>query len=136
MNSQTTPLLGDDDDCIITTTNSCIICLEEDDTEKVIIEPKDMNFLIKKCPCQFYIHEKCFNLWYFNKPVCPICTEPISYEEPVLYFQTNYKNGEYVYLPPTPDSTSCVRRTLVSVVFVLVILFMIGFFCPIIIYYK
>jgi hypothetical protein len=62
--------------------NSCIICLEEkDDSNKSIISINEISFLNKSCSCHFFIHEKCFNLWFFKKPVCPICTLPLNYLE-------------------------------------------------------
>jgi len=58
--------------------NTCIICLEEEYDEikkgKIVLPP----FLKKNCHCHFYIHTDCFNLWFSNKPVCPICSVPYS----------------------------------------------------------
>lgn len=63
--------------------NSCIICLEEKDidTNQSIISINEIPFLNKSCSCHFFVHEKCFNLWFFKKPVCPICTLPLNYLE-------------------------------------------------------
>lgn len=130
-------------DSIMPTINSCIICLDDDVLEK-ILERKDMHFLIKKCSCQFYIHEKCFNLWFFKKSVCPICNSPIFYneelavseEDPLMYYSTNYKNGEYVYIQTTPNSRSCVKTTLLLLFLLFVIFFLFSYFFPVFILYK
>jgi hypothetical protein len=144
----TTPLLDtnvktNNYDSIMPTINSCIICLDDDVTEN-ILEPKDMHFLIKNCSCQFYIHEKCFNLWFFKKSVCPICTSPIFYneemtaseEDPLIYYPTNYKNGEYVFLQATPNSGHCVKTTLLILFLLLTIFFLFSYFFPVFIVYK
>ena len=71
--------------------NSCIICLEEkDDSNKSIISINEISFLNKSCSCHFFIHEKCFNLWFFKNPKCPICSSGLSYNEIII--PMHYRN--------------------------------------------
>jgi len=60
----------------------CIICLEEEYDDEIkkgkIVLSSAIPFLQKNCQCHFYIHTDCFNLWFSNKPVCPICSVPYS----------------------------------------------------------
>jgi len=76
--------------------NLCIICLEEKDgSNKYIISINELPFLNKSCTCHFYIHEKCFNLWFFKNPKCPICSSGLSYNEiiiPIHYRNINNSN--------------------------------------------
>ena len=66
--------------------NSCIICLEEES----IISINELPFLNKSCSCHFFIHEKCFNLWFFKNPKCPICSSVLSYNEIII--PMHYRN--------------------------------------------
>ena len=71
--------------------NLCIICLEEKDgSNKSIISINELPFLNKSCSCHFYIHEKCFNLWFFKNPKCPICSSGLSYNEIII--PMHYRN--------------------------------------------
>ena len=131
--SQTTPLLNNNELVVpndeIRNTNSCIICLEEDkpiDTR--ILEGNTMTFLIKNCSCQFYIHEKCFNLWFFKKPVCPICTLPIYYQETLYNPLTTYKNGEYVFIVDDRKNTGCIKCTMTVFIMSFFTLFLFNVF--------
>jgi hypothetical protein len=133
--SQTTPLLHNNEivepRIEITTTNSCIICLEEDkplDTE--MLEGNTMTFLNKNCSCQFYIHEKCFNLWFFKNPVCPICKLPLYYQETLYNPLTTYKNGEYVSIENDDKHTSCLKNILRFVICLFVLCILINIFLP------
>ena len=79
--------------------NSCIICLEEkneDNSNKSIISINELPFLNKSCSCHFFIHEKCFNLWFFKKPVCPICTLPLNYLEIIQISNNTDDRTEYI----------------------------------------
>jgi hypothetical protein len=135
MNSQTTPLLNNDAELVVPNDetrniNSCIICLEEDkpiDTR--ILEGNTMTFLIKNCSCQFYIHEKCFNLWFFKNPVCPICKLPLYYQETLYNPLTTYKNGEYVFIE-NDKHTSCLKNILRLLILLFVLCILINIFLP------
>lgn len=107
--------------------NSCIICLEEEDNDKQILQPKDLNFLTKNCPCHFYIHEKCFNLWFFQKSVCPICALPLLYQESLYVPIITYKNGDYVYIENTKGQT-CLRSMLLYVILFMTAIILINIF--------
>ena len=78
--------------------NSCIICLEEkdNDTKQSIISINELPFLNKSCSCHFFVHEKCFNLWFFKKPVCPICTLPLNYLEIIQINNNTDDRLEYI----------------------------------------
>jgi hypothetical protein len=88
-----TPLLEEIKEVKIENKNSCIICLEEES----IISINELPFLNKSCSCHFYIHEKCFNLWFFKNPKCPICSTALSYNEIIIPMHyTNINNDDRV----------------------------------------
>jgi hypothetical protein len=120
--------------------NACIICLEEEGTtkDKKIIDPKDLDFLIKNCSCHFYIHEKCFNLWYFQKPVCPICALSLVYGDTILptsnYITITDYNDEYVSIDER-EKIKHLRSILIFLLFFFLILFLFNIFYPYNIYF-
>jgi hypothetical protein len=71
--------------------NTCIICLEEEDNNGIkkgkIVLSSAIPFLQKNCQCHFYIHTDCFNLWFSNKPVCPICSVPYSSDNSIIIIE-------------------------------------------------
>jgi len=97
--------------------DTCIICLEEeyDGIKKgKIVLPSAIPFLKKNCHCHFYIHTDCFNLWFSNKPVCPICSTLLSYSDddsiiiepppPVYTELTTYNYAPSNYIASIEDS--------------------------------
>jgi hypothetical protein len=125
-----TPLLNNINENVVVDKNSCIICLEEKDgSNKSIISINELPFLNKSCSCHFYIHEKCFNLWFFKNPKCPICSSGLSYNEIIIPMHYRNINNDNI-LSFNDDRVSYVKflKNVTLLLFFLTFLSFISFY--------
>uniref|UniRef100_A0A6C0IEY0 RING-type domain-containing protein n=1 Tax=viral metagenome TaxID=1070528 RepID=A0A6C0IEY0_9ZZZZ len=80
----------------------CFICLELYIDNSKTIRLNNMNNYIKKCSCDGWIHEQCFNNWHNVNKYCPICRSIIvftKYEYTILcIYNFKQKVGEVVFI--------------------------------------
>jgi hypothetical protein len=67
--------------------DECFICFETNNT----ITLHEIKYLYwSRCKCIATVHEKCFYLWFIEKPQCPICRkdyfEKIGLYKNIPYF--------------------------------------------------